>query len=169
MTIVVLYAQTGEATTFDRVPNDPEVLRGIFRDFEGKLYCVMETGTYAWAMYRILLPYFSKLLVADPAKLWRRSSDRVAKTDRRDAHRMALMLSRGEIEPLYIPDERTQDLRQLVRGKIRASRLVTKLVNEIGGLLRSWGYVGSRSLISNICDTILSGAISGLVPRVSRN
>jgi len=148
MTIAILNALTGVMSTINRVPNDPEVLREIFGGFRGKLHGVMEAGTNAWAMYRILQPYFSELVVADPAKLWRRSSDRVAKTDKRDAERMALMLSRGEIEPLYIPDERTQDLRQLVRAKIRSSRLVTKLVNEIGGLLRSWGYVGSRSLIS---------------------
>lgn len=36
----------------------------------------------------------------------------------------------------------------LVRGKVRASRWVTRLVNEMGSLLGSWGYVRCRSLLS---------------------
>ena len=80
--------------------------------------------------------------------MWDRRIDREAKTDGRDALRMAVMLYNNQIEPLYIPDELTQDLRVLVRGKIRASRWVTRLTSEIGSLLRSWGYVGSRSLLS---------------------
>jgi transposase len=80
--------------------------------------------------------------------LWDRRADRKAKTDRLDAMRLAQKLCRGEIKPLYIPDEQTQDLRILVRGKVRISRWVTRLTNEIGSMLRSWGYVGSRSLLS---------------------
>jgi transposase len=68
-------------------------------------------------MYRELRPLFHELTVADPAKLWNRRTDRGAKTDRRDALRMAEMLYRGEIKGIYVPDERTQDLRVLVRGK----------------------------------------------------
>lgn len=140
--------ETGEAVRIDRMPNDGESLREILGGLKGPLYGVMESGTNSWAMYRKLLPYFETLAVAEPAKLWNRQTDRGAKTDRRDAMRMAEKLYRGEIKPLYIPDERTQDLRVLVRGKIRASRWVTRLANEIGSLLRSWGYVGERSLLS---------------------
>ena len=139
---------TGEILQQDRVTNDRESLRDMFGRLNGPLYGVMEVGTNSWAMYRELLPYFEELVVADPAKLWDRRSDRGAKTDRRDAMRMAEKLYRGEIEGLYIPDERTQDLRVLVRGKVRMSRWVTRLTNEIGSMLRSWGYVGSRSLLS---------------------
>jgi transposase len=61
---------------------------------------------------------------------------------------MAQMLYRGEVEGLYIPDEHTQDLRVLVRGKVRVSRWVTRLTNEIGSLLKSWGYVGHKRLLT---------------------
>jgi len=87
-------------------------------------------------------------VIADPAQLWDRKHDRSAKTDRRDALRMAQKLYRGEIKGIYVPDEQTQDLRVLVRSKVRATRWVTKLTNEIGSLLRSWGYVGPKSLRS---------------------
>ena len=150
---------SGEVIRIDRMPNEREAIRRTLGGLQGPrgvaealarraLHGVMEAGTNAWAMYRELLPLFEELVVADPATLWQRRTDRGAKTDRRDALRMAERLYRGEIEPIYIPDERTQDLRALVRGKIRASRWVTRLTNEIGSLLRSWGYVGQRSLLS---------------------
>lgn len=140
--------ETGETVRIDKMPNSRESLQEILGSLDGPLRGAMESGTNSWAMYRELLPYFETLAVAEPAKLWDRQTDRGAKTDRRDAMRMAEKLYRGEIEPLYIPDERTQDLRVLVRGKIRMSRWVTRLTNEIGSLLRSWGYVGERSLLS---------------------
>jgi len=140
--------KTGEMLRIDKMSNDRESVKEALGALKGPLYGVMESGTNSWAMYRELLPYFEGLVVAEPAKLWNRQTDRGAKTDRRDAMRMAEKLYRGEIDPLYIPDEHTQDLKVLVRGKIRASRWVTRLTNEIGSLLRSWGYVGERSLLS---------------------
>jgi len=147
-TMVGFDPASGEVVRLDRVSNEPEAMGMALESLRGPLYGVMEAGTNSWAMYRQVRPFFERLVVADPAKLWDRRRDRGAKTDRRDAWRMAELLYRGEIEGIYIPDERTQDLRVLVRAKVRASRWVTKLSNEIGSLLRCWGYVGARSLLS---------------------
>ena len=140
--------ESGEIVELDRVSNEPEQLAAAFGELPGPLYGVMETGTNSWAMYRELEPFFAQLAIVNPAQLWDRRRDRSAKTDRRDAFRMAQKLYRGEIKGIYVPDDHTQDLRVLVRGKVRATRWVTKLVLEIGCLLRSWGYVGSGSLLS---------------------
>ncbi len=148
MTVAVLDPGTGECLQWDRVSNDQASVAELFGKLKGPLCGVMESGTNSWAVYRELLPFFESLVVADPASLWDRRRDRKAKTDRLDAMRLAQMLCRGEIKPLYIPDEQTQDLRILVRGKVRISRWVTRLTNEIGSMLRSWGYVGSRSLLT---------------------
>jgi transposase len=147
-TMVGFDPHTGEVVKLERIPNEGEAMRAAVGTLAGPLHGVMEAGTNSWAMYRELRPLFHELTVADPAKLWNRRSDRGAKTDRRDALRMAEMLYRGEIKGIYVPDERTQDLRVLVRGKVKASRWVTRLSNEIGSLLRSWGYVGERSLLT---------------------
>ena len=144
-TIVGFDPGSGEMVRLDRISNEREVIGSALSGLKGQLHGVMESGTNSWAMYRELLPYFEELVVADPAKLWDRRRDRDAKTDHRDCMRMAEKLYRGEIEGLYIPDEHTQDLR---RGKVRISRWVTRLTNEMGSLLRSWGYVGGRSLLT---------------------
>jgi transposase len=140
--------ESGEVLERERISNQPEAMAAALSELPGPLYGVMETGTNAWAMYRELQPFFARLVIADPSQLWDRRQDRSAKTDRRDALRMAQKLHRGEIKGIYVPDAHTQDLRVLVRGKLRATRWVTKLVNEIGSLLRCWGYVGSKSLLS---------------------
>ncbi len=140
--------ETGELIEIKKVPNSLESFEEVFEDLEGPLYGVMESGTNSWAVYRMLEPYFEKLTVVDPATVWGRTLKRGAKTDRRDAGKLAMKLYRGELDPLYVPDETTQDLRALTRGKINASRHVTKTVNEIGSLLRGWGIVLECSLLS---------------------
>jgi len=150
--------ETGEVVERVRISNEPQVMAAVLSELPGPLQGVMETGTNAWAMYRALEPFFARLVIADPAQLWDRRRDRSAKTDRRDALRMAQKLHRGEIKGIYVPDEHTQDLRVLVRGKVRATRWVTKLVNEIGSLLRCWGDVQSKSLLSKRGKEHLDGA-----------
>jgi len=140
--------ETGEIVEHRQVSNEPEAMEAVLGGLPGPLVGALETGTNSWAMYRQLRPFFERLVIADPAQIWDRKRDRGAKTDPRDALRMAQKLHRGEIKGIYVPDEHTQDLRVLVRSKVRATRWVTKLTNELGSLLRSWGYVGPRSLLS---------------------
>lgn len=148
MTIKGFDPETGEEVTIDRLPNDKDSIDRAFADLQGPLHGAMESGTNAWSVYRILETHFEQLYVVDPATVWGGDIRRGAKTDRRDARKLAIKMHRGELQPLYVPDEKTQDLRALGRSKINASRHVTKLVNEIGSLLRSWGIVVEYSLLS---------------------
>jgi transposase len=146
-TLVALRRETGELMEWDRVPNEAlgETLAALGEPLEG----VMETGTQAWVLYRQLRGHFVKLHVVDAATMWDRRRDRSAKTDRRDALRLAQALAKGELEgEVWIPDEHTQELRVLGRAKVRTSRWVTKLTNELGSLLRSWGVPVPQSLLS---------------------
>jgi len=145
-TFVALDPTTGEVVTFDRVPNTAQDIADRLGSLSGSLHGMLESGTNAWAMYRTLAPFFEELVVVSPAELWDRRKD-TPKTDKRDCLGMATRLWRGDYTPLYIPDEATQYLRNLVRAKIQASRHVTKLVNEMGSLVRSWGYTLPGSLL----------------------
>jgi transposase len=148
MTVRGLDPETGEEVQINKLPNDIDSLEQYFSNLQGPLFGAMESGTNSWAVFRILEPHFEKLIVVDPATVWGRDIRRGAKTDRRDAIKLAIKMHRGELEPLYVPDPETQDLRALTRAKINASRHVTKLVNEMGSLLRSWGIIVECSLLS---------------------
>jgi len=132
---------TGETISMPKVSNNPDILKEEFSKLDGPLYGAMEAGTNAWAIYWTLLPFFEELIVVDPLETWGREGRRGAKTDRRDALKLAEKLYRGELKALYVPDEVTQDWRCLIRARISATRKINKLVNEIGALLRSWGIV----------------------------
>jgi transposase len=165
MMVKGLNPETGEWMEIKKVPNDLESFDEAFGELEGPLHGVMESGTNSWAVYRMLEPYFERLMVVDPATVWGRTLRRGAKTDRRDAGKLAMKLYRGELEPLYVPDPTTQDLRALTRGKIDASRHVTKTINEIGSLLRSWGITFECSLLSKKGQTIIEESRAKLPQR----
>lgn len=159
--------ETGEVFEEKRVRNDVESLEEFFSALPGPICGAMESGTNSWAIFRILEPHFEKLIVVDPATVWGRDVRRGAKTDRRDARKLALKMSRGELEPLYVPDPTTQDLRALTRARINASRHITKLVSETGSLLRSWGIILECSLLSKRGQQLLEESRSRL-PEHSR-
>ncbi len=148
MTVKGFDPETGELLEAKKLPNDIDSLDGYFKSLPSPIYGAMESGTNSWAVYRILEPYFERLIVVDPLATWGRVGRRGAKTDRRDARKLAMMMHRGELVALYVPDVETQDQRALGRGKVNASRRVTSLVNEIGALLRSWGVIVNCSLLS---------------------
>ena len=148
MTVKGFDPETGESVELKKVSNEEACLHDTFRGFAGPLRGVMESGTNSWSVYRILERYFEELMVVDPATVWGKEIRRGAKTDRRDAFKLAQKMHKGDLTPLYVPDVETQDKRALGRAKVNASRRVTKLVNEIGAVLRSWGIIVHCSLLS---------------------
>jgi transposase len=155
MTVRGFYPETGQEIEMTKLSNETDSLDQYFSSLEGPLCEVMESGTNSWSVYRILETHFDKLYVVDPTEVWGKVIKRGAKTDRRDAMKLAMKMYRSELNPLYIPDVRTQDLRMLTRGKINITRHITKTVNEIGALLRSWGIVLECSLLPKQGESVL--------------
>jgi len=139
-TVVALDPETGELRRFDRVPNEAEAFRRTLGELGGPLHGVMEAGWNSWAVYDLLEPLFSRLLMADPAEMKRRMSGRGAKTDRRDALQMALLLAEDRVPAIWVPDRKTRDLRVLTRGRARISQLITQVGNQIHALGASFGH-----------------------------
>ena len=164
MTVKGFNPDTGELIEIKKQPNDEQKLQEAFSNFAEPLHGVMESGTNSWAVYRTLKPYFERLIVVDPATVWGKDIRRGAKTDARDAMALAIKMKNGELTALYVPDEETQDLRTLARAKINASRHVTKLVNEMGSQLRSWGIIVEHSLLSQKGQKLLEESKSKLPP-----
>jgi transposase len=140
---------TGEVISFAKVPNNRAALKAAFAGLEGPLHAAMEIGTNAWAMYWLVSECVDELMVVDSLATWGKEGRRGAKTDRRDARKLAEKLYRGQLQALYVPDKLTQDYRCLIRTRVHTTRRVTALVNEIGALLRSWGVVVTSSLLTD--------------------
>jgi transposase len=162
MTIKGFNPETGETVYEDRVSNDPISLRETFTKFNGPLSAAMESGTNSWAVYRELEEYCQDLKVVDPATVWGKEVRRTAKTNARDAMGLAQKLYRGDLVGLYVPSRKIQDQRNLARAKMHSTQMVTKIVNEIGSLLRSWGIIKECSLLSKQGKALIEKAKQGL-------
>jgi transposase len=99
----------------------------------------LEVTGNAWEIARILEPHVARVVVVSPADTGIRQAR--AKTDRLDARALARLLAAGELDAVWMPDERTRVMRrrlsrreQLVRARSRAKNEIhTVLVRRLVG------------------------------------
>ena len=102
----------------------------------------LETGSRSIFLARQLKALDLEVLVVDAARLQPYlAARRTAKTDKNDALSLAQLLASGELEALavYIPDEYTEELRNLTRTRLVLSQQATKLSNTLRAQVRSHG------------------------------
>jgi transposase len=144
-TAVVLDSETGETVRFDRLPNELAAFESALARWRGRLRGVLECGRNAWAMYDTLTPLFEQLHVCDAAEMKRRQRGHGAKTDRRDALKMALVLAEGRVPAVAVPSRTIRQQRALTRGRIVQSRLRTQVINQLRSLAASFGQESPTS------------------------
>lgn len=158
---------TGECLRVPKVLNDERSIDAVFKRLPSPRYGAMESGTNAFSMYRKLKKYFDNLIIVSPNNVWNRISNKAPKTDGLDAKGLAEELSLGRLTPIYIPDDNIRDYRSLCRGRIERARDLTRQVNEIYALLRSWGVNIENKLLTktgrNWLDTVMLSQHSGLI------
>ena len=130
-TIAGFDKDTGECFKVPKVMNDPSAITETFAELPTPRCGVMESGTNALPMHRLLKPYFDHLLIVAPNKVWDRRRDAGPKTDSRDAFRLAEELSFGRLQPIYLPDDTLREQRTLVRGRIQTAQAITRQVNHL--------------------------------------
>lgn len=140
--------ETGECVRIPRISNTPEAIMAVFNDMPTPRSGALESGTNAFAMHRLLSPYFESLIIVSANKVWDRKRDSGAKTDGRDAYGLAEDLSMGRLTPIYLSDDILRSYRTLCRGKIQVTQSMTRLVNTIYALVRSWGYNIEKKLLT---------------------
>jgi len=99
----------GDAHSVDKLTRR---LRSAHRD----LVFVYEAGPCGFWLYRRLSGQGLRCMVVSPSMTPRNAADRV-KTDRRDAMKLARLARAGELEPIYVPDEKDEAMRDLVRAR----------------------------------------------------
>jgi len=81
-------------------------------------------------IHKILHGYIRDIKVAEAYKL-RIIAEAKVKTDSLDAFHLAQLLRIGYIPEIYIPDEKTIKLRELIRARVYLVRLKTRMKNKI--------------------------------------
>ena len=117
--IDVALAEPGRSSSYGRFGGSAAAVDQIARKLGGHrrgLQFVYEAGPCGFWIYRRLVRKGYACMVVSPSMTPRRAGDRV-KTDRRDALNLAELACAGRLTPIYVPDERDEAIRDLVRAR----------------------------------------------------
>jgi len=133
----------GEVRSLGRIANRPAAIERLARDLAqryGRLRFSYEAGPCGYGLYRQLHRLGHECIVAAPALIPRRPGDRI-KTDRRDSLKLARQDRAGELTAVWVPDVEDEAMRDLVRARAAAVAAVTRVRQQLQGLLLRNGVV----------------------------
>ena len=105
----VAIAEGGEIRSGPRVAMDPESLELFAGSLDRGDQVALEVSGNAWEVVRLIRPHVGRIVAASPTDTGMRQAR--AKTDRLDARALARLLSTGQLETVWVPDEATQAMR----------------------------------------------------------
>ncbi|MBL0089760.1 MAG: IS110 family transposase [Ideonella sp.] len=111
-----------------------------------RLHVVYEAGPCGFVIWRHLLSQGIACEVVAPSSIPRPAGERV-KTDRRDAMKLARLARAGELNPVRVPDEADEAMRDLVRARDDAVREQRNARHRLKALLlrNGIGYAGKAA------------------------
>ncbi|MGH7050326.1 MAG: IS110 family transposase [Acetobacteraceae bacterium] len=139
-TVSVAVAESGRAGEVRQVgvvANRAEVLRKmVARLAKGgrRLSFCYEAGPCGYGLQRLLAGDGHDCIVVAPSLIPLRAGDQV-KTDRRDARTLAKLHRAGELTPIWIPDTAHEAMRDLVRARATAVRVLGKARQHLQSFL----------------------------------
>ena len=101
---VVAICQDGVTRSAGRVPSTPEGIKTLAESLLATDRVVLEVTGSCWEVARILEPHVDRVVVVSPDDTGIASAR--AKTDKLDARTLASLLWKGELEAVWMPDER---------------------------------------------------------------
>src|SRR5438128_1731744 len=109
-----------------------EFIRGL----HGTLSLTFEEGTSAAWLHDLLKPHVGRLVVCDPRKNALLKDGN--KSDRIDARKLAELLRGNQLHPVYHGEHGVRTLKELGRSYLTITQDVTRVMNRIKALYRSW-------------------------------
>lgn len=106
---------------------------------DGKYYSVYEAGFSGFWPQRQLTELGTESKVVNPADVPTKGKEKIRKTDKVDAKKLARQLSAGTLEGIYIPDKKAEAFRTLVRLRKQLTGDQTRVKNRIKSLLMFLG------------------------------
>jgi transposase len=109
-----------------------EFIQGL----SGALSLTFEEGTSAAWLHDLLKPHVSRLVVCDPRKAALLKEGN--KSDRVDARKLAELLRTNQLNPVYHEEHGMRRLKELGRSYLTLTKDVTRVMNRIKAVYRSW-------------------------------
>jgi transposase len=131
---VVAICEEGEVRTVGRGPSTPEGLGLLAQSLIASDRVALEVTGSCWEVARILEPHVNRVVVVSPDDTG--ITQARAKTDRLDARTLARLLWSGELESVWMPDERCRVLRRRLSRREQLVHSRTRAKNEIHAVLQ---------------------------------
>ena len=125
----------GEVRHWGTIAHRPDHVLKLVERLAGDgrwLHFCYEAGPCGYGLYRQLLELGHDCIVVAPSLIPVKAGDRV-KTDRRDAVMLAKLHRAGELTAVWVPDAAHEAVRDLVRARATAMRLLGKSVTFLLG------------------------------------
>jgi transposase len=130
----VAICEDGEVRSAGRVPATPDGIGTLAESLAASDRVALEVTGSCWEVARILEPHVNRVVVVSPDDTGISSAR--AKTDKLDARTLASLLWRGELEAVWMPDERCRILRRRLARRDQLVRSRTRAKNEIHAALQ---------------------------------
>jgi transposase len=131
---VVAICEDGQVRTGARVASTPEGIELLAQSLLASDRVALEVTGSCWEVARILEPHVERVVVVSPDDTG--ISQARAKTDRLDARTLARLLWSGELESVWMPDERCRVLRRRLARREQLVRSRTRVKNQIHAVLQ---------------------------------
>ena len=129
----IAIVEEGVVRSAGRIETSPDVLE-LFAESLGRGDRVaLEVTGGAWEIARILEPNVRRVVVVSPDDTGIRQAR--AKTDRPDARTLAKLLAAGELDAVWMPDERCRVMRRRLARREQLVRSRSRAKNEIHAVL----------------------------------
>src|ERR1700728_4128559 len=143
-TIAVALAEAGkrgEVREDGKIEKTPGALRTLAAKLAShgwRLQFCYEAGACGYGIQRQLSEAGHECVVVAPSLIPRKPGDRV-KTDRRDAINLAKLHRAGELSSVWVPDPAHEAIRDLVRARLAAVRVLRQARQQLSGFLLRHG------------------------------
>ncbi len=129
----VAICEAGRVRSAGRVKTTPEALKVLAHSLLASDRVALEVTGGAWEIARILEGHVRRVVIVSPDDTGIRQAR--AKTDRLDARTLARLLWAGELDGVWMPDERSRVLRRRLGRREQLVRSRSHSKNEIHAVL----------------------------------
>jgi transposase len=131
---VVAICEDGVVRSAGRVPSTPEGIGALAESLLSSDRVALEVTGSCWEVARLLESHVNRVVVVSPDDTGIASAR--AKTDKLDARALASLLWKGELEAVWMPDERCRILRRRLARREQLVRSRSRAKNEIQAVLQ---------------------------------
>jgi transposase len=125
--------EQGELRSAGRIETRPEALELFAQSPDRHDHVALEVTGNAWAIARIIEPHSARVILVSPSDTGIRQAR--AKTDRLDARALAKLLWAGQLDGVWLPDERVRAMRRRLGRRTQLVRARTRAKNDVHAVL----------------------------------